>query len=97
MFDASAVLAIALREQGYRTLLGLEGVALVSAVNLTEVRSRLWDKSSSANRIDEALVGIDMSIIAFDAEQGKLAADLRRRLAPWVSRLEIAHASRSGL
>ena len=77
VFDASAVLTMALREPGYQSLLRLERVVLVSTVNLAEVRSRLWDKEESETVIDEMLGRIDMSVVAFDAEQAKLAADLR--------------------
>ena len=77
VFDASAVLTMALREPGYQSLLRLERVVLVSTVNLAEVRSRLWDKEESETVIDEMLGRIDMSVVTFDAEQAKLAADLR--------------------
>jgi PIN domain nuclease of toxin-antitoxin system len=77
VFDASAVLAMALREPGHQSLLRLERVILVSTVNLAEVRSRLWDKEESETVIDEMLGRIDMSVVTFDAEQAKLAADLR--------------------
>jgi PIN domain nuclease of toxin-antitoxin system len=77
VFDASAVLAVALHEPGYQELLDLESVALVSAVNLAEVRSRLWDKGSSVKAIDDVLAGVSMSIIAFDAEQARVSAELR--------------------
>ena len=77
VFDASAVLAMALREPGRQSLLRLERVILVSTVNLAEVRSRLWDKEESETGIDEMLGRIDMSVVTFDAEQAKLAADLR--------------------
>ncbi|HEU0082542.1 MAG TPA: type II toxin-antitoxin system VapC family toxin [Bradyrhizobium sp.] len=77
VFDASAILTMALREPGHQALLRLERVILVSTVNLAEVRSRLWDKEESETMIDEMLRRIDMSVVAFDAEQAKLAADLR--------------------
>lgn len=77
VYDASAVLAIVLHESGHQVLLGIEGVVLVSAVNLTEVRSRLLDGGFSAKAIDDALAGIGMSIVAFDVEQARLAAELR--------------------
>jgi ribonuclease VapC len=77
VFDASAVLTMALREPGHQSLLRLERVILVSTVNLAEVRSRLWDKEESESVIDEMLGRIDMSVVVFDAEQAKLAADLR--------------------
>jgi ribonuclease VapC len=77
VFDASAILTMALREPGHQALLRLERVILVSTVNLAEVRSRLWDKEESETMIDEMLRRIDMSVVPFDAEQAKLAADLR--------------------
>jgi PIN domain nuclease of toxin-antitoxin system len=77
VFDASAVLAMALREPGHQSLLGLERVILVSTVNLADVRSRLWDKGESEKVIDGMLGRINMSVATFDAEQAKLAADLR--------------------
>jgi Fe-S cluster assembly ATP-binding protein len=77
VFDASAVLTMALREPGHQSLLRLERVILVSTVNLAEVRSRLWDKEESETVIDEMLGRIEMSVVTFDAEQAKLAADLR--------------------
>ncbi|MBB5045850.1 PIN domain nuclease of toxin-antitoxin system [Rhodopseudomonas rhenobacensis] len=77
MLDASAVLAVALQEPGYRALRGLESVGLVSAVNLAEVRTRLWDKAGSASAIDGMLAGIEMSIVAFDEKQARLSAELR--------------------
>jgi ribonuclease VapC len=77
VFDASAVLTMALREPGHQSLLRLGRVVLVSTVNLVEVRSRLWDKEGSETAVDEMLGRIDMSVVTFDAEQAKLAADLR--------------------
>ncbi|ABD88388.1 type II toxin-antitoxin system VapC family toxin [Rhodopseudomonas palustris] len=77
VFDASAVLAVALHEPGHQALLGLESPVLVSAVNLSEVRSRLWDKGNSATAIDEVLAGIEMAIVAFDAEQARVSAELQ--------------------
>jgi ribonuclease VapC len=77
VFDASAVLTMALREPGHQSLLRLGRVALVSTVNLAEVRSRLWDKEGSETAIDEMLGRIEMSVVTFDAEQARLAADLR--------------------
>jgi ribonuclease VapC len=74
------VLTVILDEPGRYVLLGLEGVALVSAVNFTEVRSTLWDKGYSEKAIDEALAGIDITVVSFDAEQARLAADLRRQM-----------------
>ncbi|HEY0330597.1 MAG TPA: type II toxin-antitoxin system VapC family toxin [Rhodopseudomonas sp.] len=77
MLDASAVLAVALHEPGHQALRGLETVGLVSAVNLAEVRSRLWDKAGSSAAVDELLTGIKMSVVAFDETQARLSAELR--------------------
>ncbi|MBI5131184.1 MAG: type II toxin-antitoxin system VapC family toxin [Rhodopseudomonas palustris] len=77
VYDASAVLAVLLKESGHQALQDVDVLVLLSAVNLAEVRSRLWDKGLSGGALDEMLARIEMSIVAFDAEQARLAAELR--------------------
>jgi PIN domain nuclease of toxin-antitoxin system len=77
VFDASVVLAIVFREPGHEVMMDLKGVALVSSVNIAEVRSRLLDGGYQRGDTDRVLGNINIQIVDFDAEQAALSAELR--------------------
>lgn len=77
VLDASAVLAAVLQERGYEAVAALKTRALVSAVNYTEVRSRLIDLGLDRAAIDQVVGLVNMVVVDFDAGQAVMAAELR--------------------
>ena len=77
VLDASAVLAILNEEPGADIALARLDEAVMSAVNATEVATRLVDSGLAPTEAWEALALLDIPIRPFDAETARLAADLR--------------------
>ncbi len=77
VLDASAVLAILNDEPGAEIALARLDEAIMSAVNATEVVTRLVDSGLPSAEAWEALALLDIPIRPFDAETARLAADLR--------------------
>lgn len=74
--DASAVLA-ALKNEPFRKPDPRELVgATISAVNLCEVLTKLHDGLNEA-QADRAVSAMDLSVVAFDEPQARIAAGLR--------------------
>lgn len=56
---------------------GLDAAALLSAVNLAEVRTRLADRGYETPAIDASMSLFDLEVVDFDSELAVMAADLR--------------------
>jgi PIN domain nuclease of toxin-antitoxin system len=80
--DASAILA-ALKNEPFsnldpRRLVG----AIISAVNLCEVVSKLHDDGLNDIQADAAVSTLDLRVVAFDTSQARAAARLRSTTRP---------------
>ena len=79
VFDSSALLCVIWEEQGReRALEWIEG-AVVSAVNLTEVCTKLLDRGMTEEGLHEILASLAIKVIPFDRELALEAALLRRQ------------------
>ena len=80
VLDASALLALFNDESGAQAVLdALEGDCLVSAVNQTEVLTKLLDKGLSKAEAASVMESVEIQVLAFDASQSLDAAWLRRQ------------------
>ena len=99
VFDSSAVLAILLRERGDVYASQRLTDALVSAVNLVEVITKLIDLGTTASDIDEVLTKLSLKIVDFNETQafyaGLLRAETRTKGLSLGDRacLALAHAT----
>jgi PIN domain nuclease of toxin-antitoxin system len=79
VFDASAILAILLEEQGAEKAKGfLAQSRFCSSVNVAEVIARLTDYGLSDREIDDAVSGLRLDILGFDSDLARNAGLLRR-------------------
>ena len=78
VLDASALLALFNDEPGAQVVLdALAGNCLLSAVNQTEVLTKLLDKGLSKAEAVSVMEAIDIDVVAFDESQSLDAAWLR--------------------
>ena len=77
MLDASALLALVQSEPGADVVAEAIEDAVISAVNFSEVVSKLADKGYPRETIEEELRGSHLAIIDFDASQAFAAGMLR--------------------
>jgi ribonuclease VapC len=78
VLDASALLALFNDEPGAQAVLdALAGDCLLSAVNQTEVLTKLLDKGLSQAEAVSVMEAVDIDIVAFDESQSRDAAWLR--------------------
>lgn len=77
VLDASVVLAAILEEPGHESVLELRDAALISAVNVAEAQSRLFDRGFDRASIDASFGLLNMTVVDFDAELAATSADLR--------------------
>lgn len=77
VLDASALLALVFGEPGAEVVLSHLQGSLISAVNVTEVATKMLDKSVSFERTSHILSSQPLSVIGFDAELAYVAASLR--------------------
>lgn len=89
----SAVLAILKNETGADVAVQLSRGALLSAVNLIEVRSKLMDIVDDVDAAFATLVRLEINTVPFTAEQARIAADLW----PAVKGKDVSLADRSCL
>src|SRR6478609_7034554 len=66
VLDASALLCLLKSEQGADRVLSVLPRAMISAVNLSEVYSKLVDAGGSESRIAQAIDGLHLRVEAFD-------------------------------
>ena len=77
VLDASAILAFLRDEPGAEIVASYRGDAVVSAVNVAEVGSRLADLGASLSEVRRAIALMAVEIIPFDAQQAYVAAGIR--------------------
>ncbi len=77
VLDASALLALVNQEQGHTIVAQMLPIALVSAVNLSELVAKLTDREMPEGEIQEILVELNLQVIPFDEKQGALTGHLR--------------------
>ena len=77
--DASAILALLQMEPGHEIVLARieRGQCMVSAVNLTEVLTRLIDRGMSADDAEMAVDALELDVVAFDNGAARACARLR--------------------
>ena len=79
VLDASALLALFNDEPGAQAVLdALAGPCLISAVNQTEVLTKLLDKGLNDAEAASVMQSVEIEVLAFDASQSLEAAWLRR-------------------
>jgi ribonuclease VapC len=78
ILDASALLAAFKGEKGSEAVTATSGKAMMSAVNVAEVRTRMIDWGHDQAYIDDMLELIGLDIVSFDAEQARICSSLRR-------------------
>ena len=77
VLDASAIIALLLRERGFEQVAGILVGARVSAVNLAEACSYLTQVGHSASQARAVLDSLHLRIVPFDEEQAFEVARLR--------------------
>ncbi|HEV7159397.1 MAG TPA: type II toxin-antitoxin system VapC family toxin [Caulobacteraceae bacterium] len=78
VLDASALLCLIHREQGWETVRTALPGSRIGAVNLGEVVARLSERGMTPEAIDSALGLLDLRVVAFDAEQARASGLLRQ-------------------
>lgn len=77
VLDASAVLALLHREPGAEVVESNLANAMISAVNVAEVATRLADRGMSDADIRDVVVALGMTVVSFDDGSAYAAASLR--------------------
>lgn len=77
VLDASALLALLNSEPGAEVVAAVATRAVMSAVNFSEVVTKLADSGMPEDTIRLVLAGLGLEVMAFDAEQGMTAGLLR--------------------
>lgn len=78
VLDASALLAVMLDEAGAERVYDLLPRAVIGAVNLAEVISKLQERGVPDAEIDLSLAELDLTVTPFDRAQAERAGKLRR-------------------
>ncbi len=76
VFDASTVLAILQGEAGSETAIAKARGALLSAVNLIEVRSKIIEATIDPAAAIAIIDRLEIVVVPFTADQATIAADL---------------------
>ncbi len=76
VLDASAILAVARREPGMESVLAVRAGALISAVNHTEVVSKLLRYEVPVSEINQFLWEAFPRVVPFDRPQAEIAGRL---------------------
>ena len=77
VLDSSALLAMLFQEPGSDKVAEVLGHAQMSAVNVTEVLTKLHDRGAAPAAIGGVRALIDRMHVAYDLKQAALAAELR--------------------
>jgi ribonuclease VapC len=93
VLDASAVLAYLHSEDGFHTVRQALDGAVMSAVNLAEVRSVVTERGADADRAAARLLGMGVRVEPFDASDAAVVGALR----PSTKRLGLSLADRACL
>lgn len=75
--DASAILAILFEERGEDVATEAARGSMLSAVNLIEVREKFARRTGSAEAVAELLEALQVTIVSFDEDQARIAAELK--------------------
>ncbi len=81
VLDSSAVLALLQRERGMDLVLDALPLALISAVNLAEVVTKMVEKGESDEAAVDKTTRLSLNAIPFDQEQAVVVGQLRRSTA----------------
>ena len=87
VLDASALLALLLKEHGHERVAERLSGSLISAVNYSEVLARVARLRIAPDALHPRLTELGMSVVSFDEQQAVVAAQIR----------EIARAAGLGL
>ena len=86
VLDASAMMAVLLDEPGGRELIRVLPNAVVSAVNLSEVAGKLFDRGANRERVEAILDGLKLGAVdGFGAEAAVRAGELRHSAPRYLS------------
>lgn len=77
VLDASAVLAVLHREPGADAVRASLPSAVISAVNLAEVGTRLADRGMNDSEIREVITALGLVVVQFDEDLAYASAALR--------------------
>lgn len=77
VLDASAILALLLREPGSETVSAVAASAVISSVNAAEVYSKATEKGVDVVQARRLLAGLGLRIASFDDDHAYLAGILR--------------------
>lgn len=75
--DASALLALLLREPGHETVEEALSDAAISAVNLAEVLTRMAVEEVSSRELLPKLLNLGLNVVDFDRPQAIIVSDIR--------------------
>lgn len=78
--DASALLALLLREPGHEAVAEALPDAAISAVNLAEVLARMAVEQISSRELLPKLLNLGLNVIAFDQPQALIVSDIREHM-----------------
>jgi ribonuclease VapC len=93
VLDASALLCLLRGQQGSERVLTALPRTSISAVNLSEVYAKLAEVGGSEARIVQAIEGLHLRIVPFDAAQARAAGMLH----PMTQTLELSFGDRACL
>lgn len=77
VLDSSALLALLWTEAGSEEVAAVLDDAIMSAVNMAEVCSKLADRDIRGNSVRSLLSDLPIKIVSFDAKQAFKAGELR--------------------
>lgn len=77
VLDASAMLALIFGETGGDLVANLSRNGAISAVNFSEVITRILAIEGDANMADKAVARLEIDVVPFDAAVARQVADLR--------------------
>lgn len=80
VLDASAVLALLLREPGHEAVAAALPDAAISAVNLAEVLARMATEQISSRELLPKLLNLGLTVVDFDRPQAVIVSDIREHM-----------------
>ena len=83
VLDASALLTVFLSEPGGERVLPILHYALVSAVNLAEVITRMIDLGAAAEHVLSRVESVQCEVCPFTEQQARVAAELQSITRPF--------------
>ncbi len=77
VIDASALLALLLKEAGHEKITERLNGSLISSVNFSEVLARLLRQQIAPREAAPRIAELGINVVAFDQEQATIAAEIR--------------------